>query len=52
MPLTPLRAISYASAGGAFSAVGEHDQPTSALMKVGYARGSGNVYSNKAASEY
>lgn len=46
MPLAPLRAISYASAGGSFSAfVG--DQPASALMKVGYKQGSWNVYTNK-----
>mmetsp|Transcript_127927 Transcript_127927/g.232883 ORF Transcript_127927/g.232883 Transcript_127927/m.232883 type:complete len:1127 (+) Transcript_127927:69-3449(+) len=47
MPLAPLRAISYASAGGSFSAILEDDQPCSALMKVGYLPKSKNVYSNK-----
>jgi hypothetical protein len=47
MPLAPLRAISYTSAGGAFSVIDEFDQPVSAFMKVGYEAHSGNVYTNK-----
>eukprot|EP00746_Dinoflagellata_sp_MGD_P005649 gnl/MRDRNA2_/MRDRNA2_110949_c0_seq1.p1 gnl/MRDRNA2_/MRDRNA2_110949_c0~~gnl/MRDRNA2_/MRDRNA2_110949_c0_seq1.p1 ORF type:complete len:829 (+),score=167.97 gnl/MRDRNA2_/MRDRNA2_110949_c0_seq1:187-2487(+) len=46
MPLAPLRAISYASAGGSFSTI-VGDQPLSALMKIGYEKGSGNVFTNK-----
>jgi len=46
MPLAPLRAISYVSAGGSFAAI-VGDQPASAVMKVGYKQGSGNVYTNK-----
>jgi len=49
MPLVPLRAISYTSAGGSFSAIagGPGGVPASALMKIGYQSGSGNVYGNK-----
>lgn len=49
MPLAPLRAISYVSAGGSFSAITETagKLPASALMKIGYERGCGNVYTNK-----
>jgi hypothetical protein len=48
MPLTPLRAISYASAGGGFSKI-VGAWPASAVMKIGYepASGSENVYTNK-----
>jgi len=47
MPGSPLRAISYTSAGGSFTQVHDCDLPRSALMKVGYTRGSGNVYTGK-----
>lgn len=48
MPLAPLRAISYASAGGAFSSISVANQlPASALMKIGYEKGCNNVYTNK-----
>jgi len=46
MPFAPLRAISYASAGGCFSAI-VGSQPKSAVMKIGYELFSGNVYTNK-----
>jgi len=46
IPLAPLRAISYVSAGGSFTSI-IGDQPASALMKVGYRQGCGNVYTNK-----
>jgi len=47
MPQAPLRAIGYTSAGGVYSHVGENGKPLSCIMKIGYERGSGNVYSNK-----
>jgi len=51
MPAAPMRALSYTSAGGTYTRISEQGQqlglPASALMKVGYERGSGNVYSNK-----
>mmetsp|Transcript_20702 Transcript_20702/g.55395 ORF Transcript_20702/g.55395 Transcript_20702/m.55395 type:complete len:1436 (+) Transcript_20702:63-4370(+) len=46
MPVAPLRALGYTSAGGSFSAIAS-GQPVSALMKIGFLAGSGNVYSNK-----
>eukprot|EP00928_Gymnodinium_smaydae_P020247 TRINITY_DN17825_c0_g6_i1.p1 TRINITY_DN17825_c0_g6~~TRINITY_DN17825_c0_g6_i1.p1 ORF type:complete len:918 (-),score=203.12 TRINITY_DN17825_c0_g6_i1:13-2766(-) len=46
MPLAPLRAISYASAGGSFSRI-LRDWPASAVMKIGYEPGCGVVYTNK-----
>jgi len=47
MPLAPLRAISYASAGGAFSVL-TNGQPLSAVMKIGFiGTESANVYSHK-----
>lgn len=47
IPLSPLRALGYTSAGGAFSVIDAKGRPASALMKIGYERGSGNVYTNK-----
>lgn len=46
MPLAPLRAISYASAGGAYSKV-LGGQPISAVMKIGWDASCPNIYSNK-----
>jgi len=47
MPLAPLRAISYASAGGGFSVI-SGAQPLSAVMKIGFKGSeSNNVYSHK-----
>merc|ERR1719253_820816 len=46
MPLAPLRALGYTSAGGSFSLIID-DKPHSSLMKIGYDIGSGNVYNNK-----
>eukprot|EP00930_Biecheleria_cincta_P084644 TRINITY_DN74098_c0_g1_i1.p1 TRINITY_DN74098_c0_g1~~TRINITY_DN74098_c0_g1_i1.p1 ORF type:complete len:970 (+),score=125.07 TRINITY_DN74098_c0_g1_i1:58-2967(+) len=46
MPLAPLRAISYASAGGGYSKV-LGGQPISAVMKIGWDASCQNVYSNK-----
>jgi len=47
MPAAPLRALGYTSAGGSFAGIGVNGQPMSSLMKIGFARGSGNVYHNK-----
>ncbi|CAK9083812.1 unnamed protein product [Durusdinium trenchii] len=47
MPAAPLRALGYTSAGGCFASIGRNGKPVSALMKIGYATGSGNVYCNK-----
>jgi len=46
MPMAPLRALGYTSAGGSFSQI-IGDKPQSSLMKIGYEVGSGNVYTNK-----
>jgi len=46
MPMAPLRALGYTSAGGSFSSIIE-DKPQSAIMKIGYKKGSNNVYHNK-----
>merc|ERR1719330_1274228 len=47
MPQAPLRALGYTSAGGCFSSLSESGKPVSALMKIGFEKGSLNVYSNK-----
>eukprot|EP00928_Gymnodinium_smaydae_P054177 TRINITY_DN37996_c0_g1_i1.p1 TRINITY_DN37996_c0_g1~~TRINITY_DN37996_c0_g1_i1.p1 ORF type:complete len:2222 (-),score=588.26 TRINITY_DN37996_c0_g1_i1:198-6863(-) len=47
MPLAPLRALGYTSAGGSFSKIAENGRPLSALMKIGYEKDSNNVYCNK-----
>jgi len=47
MPLAPLRAIGYTSAGGTYSQINETGKPASAMMKIGFEPGSTNVYSNK-----
>lgn len=46
LPGAPLRALSYASAGGSYAALGADGQPLSALLKIMYP-GTGSVYSNK-----
>lgn len=46
MPFAPLRAISFASAGGSYSKI-FGNLPRSAVMKIGYEMLSGNVYTNK-----
>ena len=46
LPGAPLRALSYASAGGSFARLGPDGQPLSALLKVAYP-GDGCVYSQK-----
>jgi len=46
LPGAPLRALTYASAGGMFAALGDDGLPLSAVMKFGY-RGDGCVYSHK-----
>lgn len=46
MPLAPLRALGYTSAGGSFSHI-IGDNPKSSLMKINYKKGSNNVYTNK-----
>jgi hypothetical protein len=48
MPSGPMRALSYTSAGGGYIGMREQgDVPKSAMMKIGYTRGCGNVYTNK-----
>jgi len=47
MPMAPLRAIGYTSAGGSYSTINETGRPNSSIMKIGFERGSTNVYSNK-----
>eukprot|EP00927_Polykrikos_kofoidii_P070853 TRINITY_DN67231_c0_g1_i1.p1 TRINITY_DN67231_c0_g1~~TRINITY_DN67231_c0_g1_i1.p1 ORF type:complete len:1171 (-),score=216.39 TRINITY_DN67231_c0_g1_i1:663-3953(-) len=46
MPGAPLRALSYASAGGRFASLDGNNKPMSALLKFGY-KGDGCVYSRK-----
>eukprot|EP00930_Biecheleria_cincta_P096577 TRINITY_DN88400_c0_g1_i1.p1 TRINITY_DN88400_c0_g1~~TRINITY_DN88400_c0_g1_i1.p1 ORF type:complete len:2469 (+),score=622.90 TRINITY_DN88400_c0_g1_i1:85-7491(+) len=47
MPAAPLRALGYTSAGGSFAGINLMGMPVSSIMKVGFANGSGNVYTNK-----
>eukprot|EP00927_Polykrikos_kofoidii_P008300 TRINITY_DN13440_c0_g1_i1.p1 TRINITY_DN13440_c0_g1~~TRINITY_DN13440_c0_g1_i1.p1 ORF type:complete len:1158 (+),score=216.61 TRINITY_DN13440_c0_g1_i1:185-3658(+) len=46
LPGAPLRALSYASAGGGYTKIGDDGQPVSSLLKIGY-MGDGLVFSRK-----
>jgi len=47
LPAAPLRALRYTSAGGRHTIIGESGWPASCLLKIGFNRDDGNVYSNK-----
>ncbi|CAE8584375.1 unnamed protein product [Polarella glacialis] len=47
MPAAPLRALGYTSAGGSFASLSANGTPNSSIMKIGYLKGTGNVYCNK-----